>query len=87
MKSFSRRRWIEEIDKHINLDHKLSIAWGYRHKIPPAIMRHPFNCEFMLIKKNTIKGCANSLSFDDLVKRIREKDKQFDIDYHLMFCH
>lgn len=87
MKSFTRQRWREEIDRYINLDHKLSIAWGYRHKVPPAIMRHPCNCEFMLIDKNTRKGCRNSISFNELIEDIRCKDKHFDVNYHLLFCH
>ena len=51
----------------VSMDHKISIHYGFLHKIDPEIMSHPTNCQLMPHNQNISKGKKNTISFDDLL--------------------
>jgi predicted nucleic acid-binding Zn ribbon protein len=53
------------------LDHMYSISDGYKNKIDPNIIAHPANCEIMLNEKNCKKGSKSSISYQELLDRIK----------------
>lgn len=59
----------------VTKDHKVSIKNGYENKIPPYIMSHPANCEFMSLRENSSKNSTSSITIDELHERIRTWNK------------
>ncbi len=51
-------------------DHKVSIKYGFTHRIPPYIISHPANCEFMPMRINSSKGNSCSLTLEELENKI-----------------
>jgi hypothetical protein len=51
-------------------DHMLSIEFGWRNKIDPAILSNPANCQFISNIDNIKKGSSSCITVDDLIERI-----------------
>jgi hypothetical protein len=60
----------------MTLDHKLSIKFGYDNDIPPYILAHPANCEFLSLKDNSSKNKRCSISYHKLLHDIDVWDNQ-----------
>lgn len=58
----------------IQRDHMLSISYGWENSIDPSIISHPANCHIMTAQENNIKNNGNSISIEQLKKRILEWD-------------
>ncbi len=54
------------------LDHKVSIYYGYSHNIDPKIVEHICNLEFVSWKENRIKGRKCSISLNQLLTEIKK---------------
>jgi hypothetical protein len=54
----------------MTLDHRVSIKFGYENNIPPYILAHPANCEFLSMKENSSKNKNCSISYDQLLQYI-----------------
>lgn len=55
----------------VSRDHRLSIDYGFRNNIPPAIIRHPANCELVLHRKNQEKNSKSSITYAQLLEDIK----------------
>lgn len=60
----------------MTLDHRLSIKVGFDNDIPPYILAHPANCEFLSLKENSSKNKKCSISYEQLIKAIDTWDSQ-----------
>ncbi len=60
--------------KGVSRDHMISRAFGWINKVPPEIMSHPANCQFMDHAENMTKNSKSSLTIDELKKRIEENN-------------
>jgi len=60
----------------MTLDHRLSIKFGFDNDIPPYILAHPANCEFLSLKENSSKNKNCSMSYNELIKAIENWDNQ-----------
>lgn len=54
----------------VSRDHMVSVKWGFENKISPEIIKHPANCRLLLHKDNNIKKTNNSISYEELLRRI-----------------
>jgi len=61
----------------ISRDHMYSVRDGFINKIDYNLIKHPANCKLMLHSKNNIKNNKSSITFDDLINRI----KKWEIKY------
>lgn len=61
----------------ISRDHLFSVTDGWLNNIPPAIIRHPANCELLQHTENQSKHKKSKITIDELYQRI----KQFDLLY------
>jgi len=61
----------------VSRDHMLSISYGWKHTIPPKVLRHPANCCLMLYKDNCQKGWRSSINYAGLEDRIRAWNKKY----------
>lgn len=52
-------------------DHLLSIKDGWILGITPEIISHPANCQFLPIRENSQKRDRSSITYKELLKRIR----------------
>jgi len=59
-------------------DHRFSRRSGFELKIFPEILRHPCNCEILKNADNISKGKNNSISLEELFKRIINYDKHWN---------
>lgn len=53
-------------------DHRISIDEGWKKSIPPEIIRHPANCEFLLHSVNSQKTLKSSILLEDLIEEIEK---------------
>jgi len=51
-------------------DHMVSRRYGYDNNIPPEIIGHPANCQFLSHRDNLSKGAGCSLTYEQLLTRI-----------------
>lgn len=68
--------------KGVVRDHRLSRKTGFELKIPPAILRHPANCEILLHSENIAKKKAryidnDSISADELFFLIKNYNENW----------
>jgi hypothetical protein len=61
----------------ISRDHVYSITDGWLNNIPPAIIRHPANCELIQHTENQSKHKKSKITIEELYQRI----KQFNLIY------
>lgn len=76
----------------ISRDHMISKDFGFENLIDPYIISHPANCKLLQQTKNASKGSKNSLTLDELLKRIKfwhEKYGVYEnkIDYSYFEIH
>lgn len=64
--------------KGVSRDHMYSVHDGYHNKVDPAILKHPANCSIMLQVDNTIKHSTSSITYEDLLERIRIWDEKYN---------
>lgn len=67
--------WYKPKNKGNNLsgvsrDHLVSVRYGFDNNLPPEHLAHPANCALMQHGDNVSKGIKNSISYEDLLKRI-----------------
>jgi hypothetical protein len=53
-------------------DHRISVNYGFIHKIDSKIISHPANCEFLQHKDNARKTFKNSITIDQLLEDIKK---------------
>lgn len=51
-------------------DHMVSRYYGWTHKIPPEVIRHPANCRIINQRKNSSKGEDCCITAEELYERI-----------------
>jgi hypothetical protein len=61
----------------ISRDHAVSVRYGFDNNLPAEHLAHPANCVLMRHGDNVSKYSKNSISYDDLLKRIEEWDKRY----------
>lgn len=54
----------------ISRDHIISIAYGWKNKIDPAVMSHLENCQLLFHTENNKKKTKCSMHIDELVEKI-----------------
>ena len=55
----------------VQKDHQFSVYDGYDQNIDSDIIRHPANCEFLLMRDNILKSNSSSISLDELLLTIQ----------------
>lgn len=68
--------WYNPHTGHIGLtrDHKISICDAIRFNYDPYYISHPINCEIVSQRQNASKGRKSAMSYEDLVKKVKEYD-------------
>ena len=61
----------------ISRDHAVSVRYGFDNKLPAEHLAHPANCVLMQHGKNVSKGTKNTMSYEDLLKRIEAWDRRY----------
>lgn len=69
--------WYSPTNKRNNLkgvsrDHKVSVHYGFTHKIDPNIIKHPANCQLLLHADNKNKHTNCSITFQQLLEDIEK---------------
>ena len=59
-------------------DHMVSIFYGFENSIPPEIIRHPANCQLLILSENSKKNKSCSISIEELYERIEQWEKLRD---------
>jgi hypothetical protein len=59
------------------LDHKISVNFGYENGIPAEVLGHICNLEFLRWEDNLAKSDNNSISLDTLLENIKDYNKQY----------
>lgn len=62
----------------VTRDHRISVNEAIRNGYDPYYIRHPLNCELMLFKENNRKNVQSSITYEELVKQIKEYDRMVD---------
>jgi hypothetical protein len=60
--------------KDFHCDHKLSIKEGYKQNVPVEILADICNLEIIDGKQNLAKGSKSSITFQDLLEEISERE-------------
>ena len=53
-------------------DHMVSIEYGWRNQVDPALISHPANCQFLVHMDNVRKGSGSDISVEELQLRIEQ---------------
>lgn len=61
----------------ISRDHAVSIKYGFDNALPSEHLSHPANCVLMQHGKNVSKYSSNSISYQDLLVRIKIWDNKY----------
>jgi len=61
----------------VSKDHMLSISYGWKEHIPPAVIRHPANCRLMIFEDNRRKGRRSSVNYAGLLSRIQTWSEKY----------
>lgn len=61
----------------ISRDHLYSVRDGFINKIDPKIISHPANCELMLHIQNSKKNSNSSITFEELLDRIKKWELRY----------
>jgi hypothetical protein len=65
-----KKRGMSGIDGAYQIDHKLSINFGFLNSIPPYIIGNINNLEMLPWKDNIIKRDKCSMTFNELIDKI-----------------
>lgn len=60
----------------VNRDHRFSVRDGFRNGIPPALMRHPANCQLMRHHDNQKKKSGSCITQEELLNGIMEWEER-----------
>jgi hypothetical protein len=77
LKLLEQKGWYSPSNRKNNLDgisrdHMLSISEGFSKGVDPDLMSHPANCNLVCHRKNQSKRSKSSITFEELVERIKE---------------
>ena len=61
----------------ISRDHMISVRYGFDNKIPPEHLSHPANCMLLKHGENVSKGTKNSITYEELLKRIESWNRKY----------
>jgi hypothetical protein len=61
----------------ISRDHMVSCRYGFDNNIPVETLSHPANCKLLQHGNNVSKGTKNSITYDDLLIRIKQWDEKY----------
>jgi hypothetical protein len=61
----------------VSRDHMISVRYGFDNNIPTEHLSHPANCKLLQHGKNVSKGTKNSITYDELLIRIKEWDEKY----------
>jgi len=61
----------------ISRDHLVSIRYGFDNNIPAEHLAHPANCTLLRHGENVSKGTKNSITYEQLLERIREWNTRY----------
>lgn len=62
----------------VSRDHMVSVNYGFKHNIDPKIISHPANCQLLLHSDNSSKCDKCSITYDELVERIKRWDEKYN---------
>ena len=62
--------------KGVSRDHRYAISVGLKNGVHPLLLSHPYNCELMPQKTNTLKKAKCSLTLEELIEGIIQWDNQ-----------
>lgn len=57
--------------KTFHVDHIVSVMDGFKNKISPLILSHPYNLRILEAKKNSSKGCKSEMTIEELLEKIK----------------
>lgn len=63
----------------VSRDHSVSVRYGFDNNLPANHLAHPANCVLMQHGKNASKGKNNTMSYEELIKRIEAWDKKYGL--------
>ena len=63
----------------ISRDHAVSVRYGFDNNLPSEHLAHPANCVLMQHGKNVSKGKNNTMSYEELLNRIKSWDRRYDL--------
>lgn len=74
--------WYKPVNRGNNLtgisrDHMVSCRYGFDNNIPTEHLSHPANCKLLQHGNNVSKGVKNSITYEDLLLRIKQWDKKY----------
>jgi predicted nucleic acid-binding Zn ribbon protein len=61
----------------VSRDHMVSCRYGFDNNIPVENLSHPANCKLLQHGNNVSKGTKNSITYDDLLTRIKKWDEKY----------
>lgn len=62
----------------ISRDHMVSCRYGFDNNLPTEDLRHPANCKLIPHTLNSSKNINNSITYEQLLDRIKEWDKKYN---------
>jgi hypothetical protein len=63
----------------VSRDHAVSVRYGFDNQLPAHHLAHPANCVLMKHGENVSKGKKITMSYDDLLKRIKSWDEKYGL--------
>lgn len=63
----------------VSRDHMYSVRMGFDNNINPKIISHPANCRLMLHSENVSKGTDCTITYDELLDRIKKWDDKYGL--------
>lgn len=61
----------------VSRDHMVSVRYGFNNNIPSEHLAHPANCRLLQHGKNVSKGIKNSITYEELLIRIKQWDEKY----------
>jgi hypothetical protein len=61
----------------VSRDHMVSCRYGFDNNLPVEHIQHPANCCLLVHKENVSKNKSNSISYEELLHKIKEWDKKY----------
>ena len=61
----------------VSRDHMVSCKYGFENNIPFEHIRHPSNCKLLTQNENSSKNMKNSITYDELLIRIKQWDEKY----------
>jgi hypothetical protein len=64
----------------VSRDHAVSVRYGFDNNLPAEHLSHPANCVLMQHGKNVSKGMKNTMTYEELLRRIDAWDRKYSGD-------